>query len=116
MALIHIGGVYQIEGDLWNALAYFRDSAEIMTSTPERIDRPFLARTMNHVGNLYLQLGDTAGMLSAFVEAVRAFREEGESEAALAVCGEHFNNRYFPKVQHWPNAVTSTPSDELGAE
>jgi len=49
------------------------------------LDLVFLARTLNHSGNLQLQITDTPGMMQAYGDAVRLLRFAGKSDEALDI-------------------------------
>ena len=103
----HIGQVHQQRGEFDMAIRLYSESLEQTRRQQEHqrrtstIGNPsislhdastaiIVARTWNHMGNLYLQKGETAKMISAFAEAVRLLRSVGKSEDDLNVTGLNF--------------------------
>merc|ERR1712151_496790 len=77
---------HEQRGELDNALKYFTESLELQQKMVE-VDNIAIARTLNHIGNIYLQSGQIYEMINAFSEAVRKLRVEGKDETQLAISG-----------------------------
>ena len=95
ITLRHVGQVYQSLGLLDNALKCFHDALHI-----ERLNNQggpdnkngalLLGQILNLIGNVYLQQGNTAGMMTSFVEVVRMYRECKIPESNLIIAGYNF--------------------------
>jgi hypothetical protein len=49
-----------------------------------------IAQILNHIGNLYLQRGDTKQMINVFADALRLIRRAGHNESELVISGFNF--------------------------
>jgi len=49
-----------------------------------------IAQTLNNVGNLYLQRGQTKHMIEMFLEAIRYLQKSGRSIEELTICGFNY--------------------------
>ena len=97
----HIASVHQQRGELEEALMYLKKSLDLQLEDyrqqqQQQQKKPCndtsinLARTLNQVGNLHLQKGDTKLMMDAYVQATRVLRQIGETEIELSVRGFDF--------------------------
>ena len=93
--LEHIGHLYEEKGDINEAIKYFSDALDIYKTNSEsaedesskRDDDISIAQTLNNIGNLYLQKGQTQDMVTEFSDAIRYLQKSGKSYDDLAICG-----------------------------
>lgn len=98
---LHLGQVHQQRGELTEALEYFEHALEIQNDQLQQSQGAggeaqkqqaavSMATTLNHIGNVHLQRGDAAALVTAFGDAVRCLKAAGKSEQDLAISGFNF--------------------------
>lgn len=56
-----------------------------------------VARTLNHIGNVYLQKGEVDKLMATYSEALRIYHAEGKDASDLVIAGYNF---YFLSKLH----------------
>ena len=88
LTLQHLGQVHQQIGRLEESLKYFQKAVSIERRKQNLSGNIIsLAKNLNLLGNLYLQLGMISEMMECYVEASRIYESNGESEATLVIGG-----------------------------
>jgi len=92
LTLLHCGQVMQGQGELHEALDYYQQALEAQPkgSDVKPSDYAVSARVLNHMGNIFLQRGQTKEMVGALSESLRYFQKAGKRESELVVSGFNF--------------------------
>ncbi len=91
LTLQHLGQVYQQLGHFEKALEYFSAALDVERRRTGTKQLGVIARIMNLLGNVYLQLGRIDEMMGSFVEASRIFSaDQQQSGETLVIAGYNF--------------------------
>ena len=93
LTLLHCGQVLQGRGELKEALEYYRQALNAQTcgeATATKIDHATAARILNHMGNIFLQRGQTKEMVESLSSSLRRLKMAGKKENELVVSGFNF--------------------------
>ena len=90
LTLQHLGQVLQQLGHSEQALIYFHEALDVERQRQEKNQNASsMARILNLLGNVYLQLGFTKQMMDCYVEASRLYKAGGSGDT-LVVAGYNF--------------------------
>ena len=92
LTLLHCGQVLQGRGELKEALEYYHQAldAQARGSTEKNCDHATAARILNHMGNIFLQRGQTKEMVESLSNSLRQLQLAGKKENELVVSGFNF--------------------------
>jgi len=94
LTLQHLGQVHQQMGQIDEALHYFNEALniELKTSTNQMHSNKSgsMARLLNLLGNVYLQLGKTEDMMKCYAEASRIYETNQRPGETLVIAGYNF--------------------------
>lgn len=85
LTLCKLGEALKAEGDISSALDRFEEALAIEKQGTRREDSLAVAKTLVEIGNIYLDRGNVAKMMDAFIESARRFRRAGRSIDAVVV-------------------------------
>merc|ERR1712154_160724 len=85
----HIAIIHEGRGELDEAIKCFSETIEILKKASKQ-DNGAVARTLNRLGNLYLQLGQTRNMIDALSDSIRCFHLDGIRGDTVHVSGFEF--------------------------
>eukprot|EP00529_Nitzschia_sp_RCC80_P000273 CAMPEP_0113493754 /NCGR_PEP_ID=MMETSP0014_2-20120614/28756_1 /TAXON_ID=2857 /ORGANISM="Nitzschia sp." /LENGTH=862 /DNA_ID=CAMNT_0000387629 /DNA_START=186 /DNA_END=2774 /DNA_ORIENTATION=+ /assembly_acc=CAM_ASM_000159 len=113
LTLQHLGQVHHQLGKLDEALHSFKQALEVerrraAAATDEKNSasdsKGAVARLLNLIGNIYIQLGDIDMMMESFVEAARILERRGAEQQRLEPLLIHGYNHYGLSKLHPPCA------------
>lgn len=93
LTLLHCGQVLQGRGELKQALEYYRQALDAQADggqTETIPDYATSARILNHMGNIFLQRGQTQEMVETLSNSLRHLKLAGRKETDLVISGFNF--------------------------
>jgi len=95
LTLQHLGQVHQQMGQINEALRYFNEALNIelklsRNRTQDSNKSGSMARLLNLLGNVYLQLGKTVDMMKCYAEASRIYEANQRPGETLVIAGYNF--------------------------
>jgi tetratricopeptide (TPR) repeat protein len=81
--------VHRQRGELDKALEYFEEALSIERSMHESA-HVSVAKMLNLIGNIHLQLGNLNELMSCYTEAARIYKTCEQSHDSLVIAGHNF--------------------------
>lgn len=85
ITLFKLGETFKKHNDLERALFYFKEALKVERKVMFKDDPLAVARALQEIGNIYLEIGNIREMMNAFIQAARIYKKSSLTYGNLIV-------------------------------